>query len=181
MKFTTAYANTASQNSALKFALLCLSTVVILLGIVSLRSANRPPLLIERSCYTKAVESSDTTHSVSEIKAFMDLSLRARFDSNSTSSELFLSPSELENRNKEQATFSSKKMRQTIIVNSMKIDKSNILVDADRVISVGSIRSAFAFPLKVELTKVSRSALNPWGLILQNVSELKKKEKQNEK
>ncbi len=68
-------------------------------------------------------------------------------------------------------------MRQKIVVQDIKFDGERILVDADRLIAVGDIRSAFRLPLELKLGTVSRSAANPHGLLLERVISLKTEER----
>ena len=53
------------------------------------------------------------------------------------------------------------------------LQKDGLTVDADRLISVGEIRSTLKFPLKVQLARVARSEGNPYGLQLSAVEEIK--------
>jgi hypothetical protein len=57
-------------------------------------------------------------------------------------------------------------MRQRVLVNAVTKNGDSLIVDADRIISVGSIRSAFPFPLIANISIVTRSQSNPYGLVL---------------
>ena len=73
---------------------------------------------------------------------------------------------------KEQDELSKKGVVQRVFVNNIKIDASNAVIDADRVLSVGKVRSALVFPLKVVIGSTSRTESNPYGLILRKVSQV---------
>jgi hypothetical protein len=55
----------------------------------------------------------------------------------------------------------------------MKIEGSLVKVEADRLLSVGTIRSAFMFPLVVTIGTVSRTPSNPYGLELVGTESVK--------
>jgi len=85
----------------------------------------------------------------------------------------FLSESEEAKRVQEQKSLSEKKITQRILVGSIAIDKEKIKVEADKLLSVGNIRSAFLFPMTVQVQRTDRTEINPYGLILSNVTPIK--------
>lgn len=178
MKFNVAWAKIAQENSILKTSLLVLAAICAILAICLTQMALKDPLVVERACFSKAVALASAAHTNVEIEAFLEAALVQRFDSKDSGRENLLSFSERDLRSKEQKDLQSRKLVQRVIVNSVQISEGNILVDADRLISVGDIRSAFKFPLMVKVESVSRSTANPYGLILSQVKTVEKKEKQ---
>jgi hypothetical protein len=106
-----------------------------------------------------------------EIKAFIAEALQARFNTNLVN-PLVLTREQSVFRDKEQTELAKQKMRQTVVVNDVLVEKDGITVDADRLISVGEVRSSFKFPLKAELRSETRSEGNPYGLVSSQVEEI---------
>ncbi|MBI4403625.1 MAG: hypothetical protein HY537_05665 [Deltaproteobacteria bacterium] len=180
MKFTSAFANVLSQNMTLRAAVALLSLCSLFFCISTIRLAVRDPIVIERTCYSKALEPVDPKHTSTEIEAFIRGSVPSRFDSNSNAAQ-FLSTDELMFRNKEQDELLKKEMTQKVVVNSIKLDGARFIVDTDRIISIGKVRTALAFPLIVELSSTTRSEINPYGLVLKRVSQFSEEGNKNEK
>ena len=66
-------------------------------------------------------------------------------------------------------------MKQIVVVNKVELKDGKAYVDSDRLISVGKVRSAFIFPLILNLESVNRSINNPYGLRIKSVVEIKRK------
>ena len=169
MKFTEAWSKIVSENSILKFTIVCLSTLTLFLGISSMKLALKDPIVVERSCFAKAANLGDGKRSSQEIESFLKEALSQRFDTALQSSLGYVSSDELTLRDKEQKDLQSRKLVQKVILNGVQIGEKGILVDLDRLISVGDIRSAFKFPVAVKIETISRSDVNPYGLILTEV------------
>jgi hypothetical protein len=169
MKFTEAWADVASKNTILKFVVLMLALCCVAFAITTTRLALKEPLVIERSCLSKAATKGSPDRSTSEIEAFVNEAISRRFNSDAPSTDGFLSPEEDLGRKKDQQTLASQGMRQRVLVNSVKIDGNQITIDSDRLISVGAVRSAFSFPLTGTIATVTRSESDPYGLVLVRV------------
>jgi hypothetical protein len=61
-----------------------------------------------------------------------------------------------------------------LFIRSVRESENGFTVDADRLIAVGDIRSAFKFPLNVRVESKARSLSNPYGLLLSNVQTIDK-------
>lgn len=177
MKFTVAWAKVISENSILKGVVVSLTMLVLFLGVTSLKLSLRDPLVIERACFSKVANIVDTKKTTVEIEAFLKEAIAQRFDSSTNQPTNYLSAEEKNVREREQKDLQSRKLAQRVFVNSIVIDGSKIILEADRLISVGDIRSAFRFPLELKIESVSRSASNPYGLMLANVKALEKGDK----
>lgn len=171
MKFSVAWANILSQNVTLRVVVLALSLFCGLLAVCTVRLSLKEPLLVERDCSaSRALKTGDTKHSAQEIEQFIRFALPKRFDTAGQDFKLFVSEEEGIYRNKEQDELTKKGMVQRVLINAVKPDGAKVSVDADRIISVGRIKSVLAFPLVVLLSSTDRSELNPFGLVIQRVS-----------
>ncbi len=169
MKYTEAWANIITQNVNLKLVSIGFGIVAIFLGMITLRLTFKESIIIERGCYSKATVPMKDSHSKTEIDAFLKESLAQRFDSTVQPVDGLLSPDELRLRNIEQKEFESRKMIQKIILNQVSETSEGFKIDADRLISVGNVRSAFRFPLVVKLESKARSYSNPYGLLITTI------------
>lgn len=166
MKYTEAWANVVAQNLNLKLVSIVLGALSIVLGMITLRLTFKDSIIIERGCYSKSIAPVKDEHSKEEIKSFLKEALSQRFDSEVQPVDGLLSPDELRLRLVEQKEFESRKMTQKIIINSVNETSEGFMVSADRLISVGEVRSAFRLPLMVKLESKYRSYSNPYGLLL---------------
>ncbi len=170
MKFTLAWANVLSQNMWLKFVIIFLTILSSILTVSTVVLSQKEPLIIDRECFSRAVKSGSTEHPPSEIETFLGLALSQRFDTKISQNSDLLSDDENSSRKQEQKELDSKGMSQKIIINSIKINSDTIFVDADRLISVGPVRSVLIFPLTVKIASVDRSQTNPYGLKILKVA-----------
>lgn len=178
MKYTEAWANIIAQNLNLKLVTIILGILSIFLGMITLRLTFKDSIVIDRGCFSKTITPVKDDHSKEEIEAFVKESLSQRFDSEVQPVDGLLSPDELRLRLVEQKEFESRKMAQKIIVNKVHETTEGFKVEADRLISVGDVRSAFRFPLLLKLESKSRSYSNPYGLLLTTTKTVD--EKQND-
>jgi hypothetical protein len=185
MRFTVAWSEVLSQNVVLRFVILCLSLSVIGLSVLAAKLVLREPLIIERACLSTALEKTSPDHTEDEISNFVKEALPQRFDTDAFPHDGFLSNEESQFREQEQKTMKEKEMRQRILINKVeKISGAEVIVNCDRILSVGAVRSALSFPLRLILSSVSRTRGNPYGLRLQQVKPFEKTEtgeKKNEK
>ena len=172
MRFTLAWAEVLSQNTLLKWLLLFLSILCIVLGTGLIVLAQKDPLIIERACFSGILGTKDGAQTNSEVKAFVAEALSQRFDSANDTPTTFLSVDERAKAQKDRDDLSGKKIRQRLLVNSIDIKEDKITVDADRIVAVDEIRTAFRFPIDVKIATTSRSERNPYGLVLVLVIQL---------
>ena len=59
---------------------------------------------------------------------------------------------------------------------TVKVDGKEIVVTADRLLSVGKIKSALSLNVKAVVQQSNRTESNPYGLILSSVSQIEEKE-----
>jgi hypothetical protein len=178
MKFNIAWSQVISQNLILRLALFSESIVIIGLLVATIKASLKEPLIIERGCFSQAVEKSNPDRGELEIKTFLKEALHQRFDSDGAVQDGFLSKEESNFREEEQKELLSKEIKQRLILNQViKINGNEVTVDSDRLISVGTVRSAFPFPLILIISTVNRSQGNPYGLKLMQVKPLQNEKK----
>lgn len=175
MKYTEAWSSVVSQNFNLKLVTITLGIICIILGMMCLNLSFRDAVIVERGCSSKVVQPVKDEHSKEEIENFLKLALSQRFDSDVVASDGLLSPDELKLRDQEQKEFTSRNIRQRVVLNSVTESNDGFKVDADRVISVGEIRSAFKFNLTVKLESKARSLSNPYGLLIVSTKQVEEK------
>lgn len=166
MRFTLAWAEVLSQNMLLKWLLLFLSILCIVLGTGLIFLAEKDPLIIERACFSGVMSTRDVAQTNSEVKAFVTEALSQRFDSAMDTQSSFLSAEERVKAQKDRDDFSAKKIKQRLLINQIDIKEDKITVDADRIVAVDEIRTAFRFPLEIKIATTLRSERNPYGLML---------------
>ena len=178
MKFTSAWAKIASENANLKVVIICLSLVCLFFGVATLKLATKDAIVVERACFSKVLRPASSKRSSEEIESFLRIALSQRFDSSSEPSDGYLTTDERAVRVQEQKELTNRRLLQKVILNSVTIAGNELTINSDRLISVGDIRSAFAFTLKARIESVPRSEGNPYGLILSNINLVEKESKQ---
>jgi len=146
MKFTTTWADLASQNISLKIAVIFLSLTSMSFGVSVIKLATKDPLIIDRACVTKTVVPGTTARSQQEIEAFIKEALPQRFDMDTNHETFLLSEEEKSNRTQEEKDLKSREMKQRVVLNTIKVDGATVQVDTDRLLSIGQVRSVVSFP-----------------------------------
>lgn len=172
MRFQPAFDSLETENKFLRKMMALGIGLGIVLCLTLIASTMRSPLVIERACQSKLMKTVDSLPTEAEIKAFLAEAIPERFNTDSNTS-VFLSARQITFRENEQFELKKQKMNQTVVVRGISPDKDGLLVDADRLIAVQNIRSAFKFPLKVKVEQVTRSAVNPYGLELLEAEPIK--------
>lgn len=176
MKFSTAWAKIAAQNVTLKIATVILAVITVIQLFVITRLVNRDLPVIERRCFSRAIQVKTVDPSKNEIEAFIIEALAMRFDSNTYFKDGFLSIEETISREKEQIVLKQRQVQQQILVQDVKAEGKEVLVTADRLLSIGKIKSVLSFNLNVVLEKSNRTESNPYGLILKSTNQIEEKE-----
>lgn len=179
MKYTEAWSSVVSHNFNLKVVTVVLGALTIILSMVTLKMAFKDSIIVERGCFSRSLQPAKDEHSKQEIENFLREALSQRFDSLVMATDGLLSPDELKLRDQEQKEFGSRNMKQRLVVNSVSEMSEGFKVDADRMISVGDVRSAFKFSLLVKLESKSRSLSNPYGLLIISTKQWEEKTKES--
>lgn len=178
MKFHAAWDSIEKENRNLKILTIALCTLAIFLTVAVTSTATKEPVIVERGCHSKmAATAENSKPSEEEIAAFTEKALGARFDTRSENLE-YLAFKQRAFRDKEQIELSKQNMTQKVIVNDTKVTKDAVLVTADRLISIGKIRSVLRFPLRVLLESTDRTESNPYGLLLSDVNPIEEEKKE---
>lgn len=178
MKFTLAWAKVAAQNVTLKVATVTLAAVAIIQLITISQLALKEAVVIERSCFSRVANQGSAQHTPDEIKAFLQESLPVRFDTVAPQKDELLSAQERSAREKEQSTLTQRQMSQKFILQEIDVSDKGILVQADRLIVLGKVRTALPFSLKATVQTTRRSDANPYGLILVETKTLEEPKEQ---
>lgn len=131
---------------------------------------------VQLKTFSKIIAPKSDTLTDNEIKAFLLEALPMRFDSLTYLKDGFLSLKQAAAREKDQAALKERKITQRLVISDIKITGEEINVTADRLLTLGKIKSALAFNLKASVQKTSRSESNPYGLVLSSVSQIENKE-----
>ncbi len=176
MRFSTAWAKTAAQNVTLKIATVLLGIISIFQLSVIAGLAMKDPLVIDRGCYSRTAVTKSGNPTQDEIIGFLNEALPMRFDTNGYIKDGFLAIEETISRERELATLKARQMAQKLIISEFKFDDKDIHIFADRLVSIGKIKSALPLHLKVAIQQSNRTDGNPYGLIVSSVSQIEEKE-----
>jgi hypothetical protein len=173
MRFPLAWAETANQNTVLKFSLLFSSIVTCVLVFTVILLSLKKPLVIDRGCFSTASNLGSYERSESEIDSFIKLALERRFSTEQFSSNNFwLSELEEAERKSEIRELSQKNISQRILVSKIDKKDNTAIVEIDRILSVDKLKSVFPVVIQMRLGTTQRNAENVYGLILEK-TELK--------
>ena len=167
MKFSLSIDALSKENNFLKLIAKLLFAVVFILIIQIIFLYNRDPLLIRSSAHgLELVQPVSYVKSELDIKLATALMLKARFNSDTLSPNLFLSDRQKLLRENEQKELKARNMSQIIVVRTIEISKDHASVEIDRVIAVGDLRTAVKTKLKIAFEESEPNELNPYGLVL---------------
>jgi hypothetical protein len=176
MRFSTAWAKSAAQNVTLKVATVVLGVVCFFQLSLIAGLSMKDPLVIERTCFSRASITKNATPTQEEIKSFLSETIPMRFDSSAMLKEGFLALEETISREKELAILKQRQMTQRVLITDMKVNQNEIQVFTDRLISIGKIKSVLPLNLKITILQTNRSESNPYGLIIGSISQIIEKE-----
>ena len=182
MRFTTAWEGVIKDNLHLKISTFTLLITTITFVISTGMLALRPPIIIERGCFSKAAIKGEEKQSGIEYEEFIKKSLEQRLNTETKITEGFISVNEKRKKTKEQTALKKNGITQTVLVRGFEFVDNVAIVDYDKIYSVKNLRSTLPSKIKVLLEKKPRTETNPYGLILVKTEEIKeKKEKKDTK
>lgn len=175
MKFSTGVDSLQNENRFLRvLSKVLLIITAALIGLV-LVLYDKSPVLVERTSRgLEVVRPTVFIRAESDMKFAITMMIKARFDSGAVSPELFLNQKQLLLRDHEQREMKARSMNQSVVVRNIKLTKDEVVVDFDRVIAVGEIRSALKAQVKASFEEESPNELNPYGLVLSLVDPIGK-------
>ncbi len=177
MKLSTAFEGLTRENHYLKILALSSSLITFtLLGVLYYLS-DRPPIVVERTSHGLEIMRQTTfARSAPDQREAVGLMIKARFDTETINPELFLNSRQLLLRQTEQTDMKARGMSQVVVVREVKFEQDQILVNLDRVIAIGEVRSALRAKVRVTFEEVSPNELNPYGLLLSLADPIQQKE-----
>lgn len=177
MRFSSAVDSLTKENQFLKLSVKSLTFTCLLLALTVIFLHDRSPVVVERSTRgLEIVKMSELILDEQDLELAIRLMIKARFDSESLNSELFLSHRQMELKNLEQKEMKSRGLTQNIVFRKAQVSKEEALVEFDRVLSIGEIRSALKTTVKVAFEETEPNELNPYGLKLALAVPVEKKE-----
>jgi hypothetical protein len=180
MRFSHNIAKEVFDRSALKLAVLCLSIVSLTFAIFLALDVSKEPIIVERACETKLLASASSSQTKDEIEAFVKEGVALRFNTQVTRDPAaFMVQDLFVSRVKEQDELKKSGIDQRVIVRSTRLDGDKFVVEADRLVAVGKVRSAIPIVLFAKISSKGRSLTNPYGLVLISVDQ-QKEEKKND-
>lgn len=167
MRFSSAVDSLTKENQFLRAAVKGLALAVLFLTLAVLFLHDKSPVVIERSSRgLEIVRMTKLNRAEEDIHQAIRLMLISRFDSGAINPEVFLSKRQMELRDAEQKEMKARGLYQSAVFRSAKVTKDEALVEFDRVLSVGDIRSALKTVVKVAFEETEPTELNPYGLRL---------------
>jgi len=177
MKFSSGVDQLQKEISFLKFLMKTLLLFASLLLALVWVLYSKDPILVERSSHgLELVTPTDFARTELDMKRAVTLMIMARFDTKAVSPELFLNPKQQVLRGKEQMEMKARGMNQTVIVRAVVIKRDEAIVDFDRILSVGDIRSALRTRITIAFEEQTPNELNPYGLLLSLADPLEQKQ-----
>jgi len=170
MKFVLAWADVLTKNAIYQLCLFVMGLCLVVLAVTSASLALKEPLIIERTCYNRSLSSANETRSEVDITAFMDEALDQRFSPDHPITGGFLSDSEAAAKEKELQELTKKGIQQRVLINQISILEDQVIIDADRLIRMGEIRSVLPLRVSGRISRIARSHDNPYGLRLNELS-----------
>lgn len=181
MRFSMAWADVAKQNNVLRIAVIGVTFVCVVVLMIALKFAFKEPLVIERGCFSTVAPTQSQAQTSQEIEAFLSETVAERFNSGSVVVGDYFALEELKARDNEQTELARREIKQKVVVNTVTKQGDDYLVDADRILSVGKIRSAFQMPMTVTIAKATRTSGNPYGLVVLRIAPIKTEDKKDGK
>lgn len=176
MKFSSSVDALSKENHFLRLVVKVSLGVICALVVQAYFLYNKEPILVEKSTRGfQIVEPVKFSLNEGDLKNAIKILLKARFESDAISPELFLSSRQLELRDAEQRELKNRSMEQSIVVRNVKVSKSEGWAEFDRVLALGEIRSALRTKVRLGFEEETPNELNPYGLVL-SVAEPEKAE-----
>jgi len=171
MKFSSTVDSLSKENEFLRLIVKLLILAVIALTLQALSLFNREPLVVERSSRgLEIVRATPLVRNDKDVELAVQQMLRARFNTNAIAPEMFLSARQLELRTAEQRELKSRGITQDSVFRKLTVTKQNAVIEFDRVLAVGDVRSALKTLIIVGFEEVEPTELNPYGLRLSDAN-----------
>ena len=167
MKISLSIDALTKENNFLRLVTRYLFYAVFILAVVVGSLSTRDPVIIQSSTRGfEIMQPMTVAKSNLDIKLAVHNMLKARFNTDALSPELYLSDKQGLLRESEQRDMKSRNMTQAIVIRNIELSKDQAFVDLDRVIAVGDLRTAIRAKLKIAFEESEPNELNPYGLVL---------------
>lgn len=167
MRFSSAVDALSKENQFLRTVIKILALTILGLGLTVLFLHDRAPVVVERSSRgLEVVRMSPLSRTEQDIDLALRHMLKARFDTGAISPEVYLSKRQMELREAEQREMQSRNLFQSVVFRKAKVSKDEAVIEFDRLLSIGDIRSALKTTIKVAFEECDPNELNPYGLRL---------------
>jgi len=177
MRLANVFDGMTKENQFLRSLTKILCAAVGLLAVCVVTLFDRPPIIVERSSHGfEIVRPTVFMRNLDDLKIAVTLMVKERFSTDAISPELFLNQQQLLLRDTEQKDMKARGLSQGVIVRNVELGQDSAIVDFDRVISIGEVRSALKARVKVAFEEVTPNELNPYGLLLSRAEPIEKKE-----
>jgi hypothetical protein len=171
MKFSSTVDSLSRENRFLRRVIGLLALGVTVLALVITLLYDKPEKIVLRSSHgLEIVALTPLTRTEADVEQAVRLMVKARLESDAIAPEVFLSKQQMALRGAEQRELKSRGFTQSIVVRSAQIQTSSAIVNFDRVISVGDIRSAIQTKANIAFEEIEPNDLNPYGLRLSMLS-----------
>ncbi len=177
MKFVNAIY--AGENLVRKLWLLTfgLSIATAMLFSSTMHLVFRDPLVVERACASRVIQTSALSTTKSEVESFIREALSARFDTDRDRPSL-MTIAQSETKQKELKEFQAKKISQTVFLDHIDLkNNGEFRATLTRLLRVGTIRTALGFEIEAKIFETRRTEDNPYGLILSEVKPIEEEVK----
>jgi hypothetical protein len=177
MKFSSGVDGLSKENQFLRTLTKNLLLIIASLFGLVLFFSNKEPIIVERNYHgLEVLKRVPLARTESDLQQAVTLMIKARFDSDTIAPHVFLNPKQLLLRETEQKDLKAQNMNQKIILRVVTITKDKALVELDRVISVGELRSALKAKVKLSFEETEPTEINPYGLTLSLADPIQSKE-----
>mgnify|MGYP001144748715 CR=1 FL=1 len=174
MNFLQEKIRIALERSSLKIAVICLSLVSLTFGVMLALDLSREPVVIDRACETNLVKTGSAAQTNEEVEAFVKEAVALRFNSAVEKDPIaYMTQDLFIARAKEQEELKRGGVDQRLIVRAVKLEGSNFVIEADRLVAVQKVRSAIPIRMVAKVSSKDRSVTNPYGLVLTSIDQQK--------
>jgi hypothetical protein len=167
MKFSSNVDALSDTNKHLRSVVRWLLAFECILGMLVIVESDHAPVYLERT--SRGIEILAPTvpaRTPRDLKRMAELALKARFDTQAESAGLFLSARQMELRESEQREMKARSLSQAVVVRDVEISSERAVVDVDRVLAMGEVRSALRVRLRLAFEETEPNELNPYGFRL---------------
>jgi hypothetical protein len=178
MRFANVFDGMNKENQFLRTLAKIMTATIGLLAAAVLALYDKQPVMVERTSHgLEIVTPTLVIRHLDEIKIAASLMVKERFSTDAISPELFLNQKQLLLKDTEQKDMKARGISQAVVIRNVELDGDKAVVDFDRILSVGDVRSALKTKIKVAFEEVSPNELNPYGLLLSLAEPVEKEKK----